>query len=112
MIWDGLSFFGFDDTKLARLKGKPIQFRDKVFSTKWSTKILTLISIVVFVLAVNLSKLDTVKSQGVQLRSQYSYEFNHTEQVSFVSAVYFWTDELFPIVDKRFPSNYTDFSDS
>jgi hypothetical protein len=66
----------------------------------------SLISIIIYVLAVNLNKLDTVKSQGVQLRSQYNYEYNITEQVNFVGAVYFWTAELFPLVDKDFPEDY------
>ena len=72
---------------------------------------MTLITIVVYVLVVNVKQLDTVKSQTVQLRSQYNYEFNYTEQMRFVSVIYFWTDELFPIVDKRFPSDYNDFSE-
>ena len=26
MLWDGLGFFGFDDSKLARLKGEKVTF--------------------------------------------------------------------------------------
>lgn len=29
----------------------------------------------------------------------------------FVGAVYFWTDELFPKIDRRFPKDLDDFSD-
>ena len=34
-IWDGLGFFGFDDTKLARLKGNPVTFMVKFTSIRW-----------------------------------------------------------------------------
>jgi len=29
LLWDGLGFFGFDETKLDRLKGKPVTFFTK-----------------------------------------------------------------------------------
>jgi hypothetical protein len=35
MWWDGLLFFTFDDTKLARLDGKPTRFTDKFKNKKW-----------------------------------------------------------------------------
>lgn len=43
LIWDGLPFFGFDDIKLARIKGKPIRFTDKCMSIRWL--IFTLVSL-------------------------------------------------------------------
>ena len=62
MIWDGLPFFGFDDTKLARLKGVPVDFCSKFSSIKWI--ILTFssaiaISIVIFL---ELNRFGQVKS--------------------------------------------------
>lgn len=35
MIWDGNGFFGTDDTKLARLNGKPVTFFSKFTSIRW-----------------------------------------------------------------------------
>ena len=36
MVWDGLPFFGFDDTKLARLNNNgQYKFTDKCTSFKW-----------------------------------------------------------------------------
>ena len=35
MCWDGLSFFTFDDTKLARLNGNKPHFYDKFKNKKW-----------------------------------------------------------------------------
>ena len=72
---------------------------------------IALITIIVYVLSVNFNKLDTVKSQGVQLRSQYTYEFNITEQMKYVGAVYFWTEKLFPRVDPDFPEDYEEFTE-
>lgn len=36
ILWDGMGFFGFDDTKLARLKGKPLTFFSKFTSARWT----------------------------------------------------------------------------
>jgi hypothetical protein len=48
MIWDGLGFFGFDDTKLDRLKGKPLDFCTKFYSVKWViTSFLAIIVIII-----------------------------------------------------------------
>ena len=50
LLWDGLGFFGFDDTKLERIKGKPVKFTDKCTSMKWV--LMTLISLVVLIFIV------------------------------------------------------------
>ena len=44
MWWDGLLFFAFDDTKLARLEGQATKFTDKFKNKKWlSTTIIGLV---------------------------------------------------------------------
>ena len=48
MLWDGLDFFGFDDTKLARLNGKKTSYLDKFKNKKWVG--MTLISLIIIVL--------------------------------------------------------------
>ena len=35
LLWDGLGFFGFDETKLDRLKGSKVDFLTKFKSKKW-----------------------------------------------------------------------------
>lgn len=44
LLFDGLGFFGFDDTKLPRLKGEPVTFLSKLSSARWV--ILTLFSFI------------------------------------------------------------------
>ena len=62
IMWDGMGFFGCDDTKLDRLKGEKVEFRTKFKSKKWVTYNLTLLTIVVYVLNQELSKLGTQKA--------------------------------------------------
>jgi hypothetical protein len=49
-MWDGMGFFGFDDTKLARLKGKKVTFMTKFSSPKSLFFSLLSLSIVLFVI--------------------------------------------------------------
>jgi hypothetical protein len=79
-------------------------------SFKWSSKVISMLTITIYVLVVNFNKLDTVKSQGVQLRSQFTYTYNINEHMRFVAAVYFYINELFPKVDPSFPKELVDFS--
>jgi len=51
LLWDGLGFFGFDETKLGRLEGKPVTFLTKFKSKRWV--IISLISIVVVLVVVS-----------------------------------------------------------
>ncbi len=52
MIWDGLGFFGFDDTKLARLnKNGHYAFTDKCTSFKWVTASIASITVIIAVIA-------------------------------------------------------------
>ena len=60
ITWDGLGFFGFDDTKLARLRGAPVKVTDKFKSKKWVLTGIILFSVVIFVMATELSKMNTL----------------------------------------------------
>lgn len=43
LMWDGLGFFGFDDNKLDRLKGRPPKWYDRFYNKRWiAAKIITL----------------------------------------------------------------------
>ena len=50
MMWDGLDFFGFDDTKLARLNGVKTSYIDKFKNKKWLASTIVGIIIVFMVL--------------------------------------------------------------
>jgi hypothetical protein len=47
LIWDGLGFFGFDDNKLARLKGKKPKWYDRFSNKRW---VALNVSVAVFIL--------------------------------------------------------------
>jgi len=59
MWWDGLVFFGFDDTKLARLDGAPVSFLDKFKNKKWLVMTIVSISVISSVIMSETSKLGT-----------------------------------------------------
>ena len=82
MIWDGLGFFGFDDTKLARLnKNGKYYFTDKLTSFKWLGKTILSLGIVIAVIASQVKNLGQVKSQSIQLMSSSSYSYNISESI-------------------------------
>jgi hypothetical protein len=60
MLWDGLTFFGFDDTKLGRLKGEPVSVWDKFKNKKWLISMFIAFAVIIFVLSTELSKLDSL----------------------------------------------------
>jgi hypothetical protein len=62
MLWDGLGFFGFDDTKLERLRGAPVTFFSKFSSIKWT--IFTIIAwvVIITVIFTELGSLGKVKT--------------------------------------------------
>ena len=47
LLWDGLGFFGFDDNKLERVKGKEPRWYDRFVNKRW---ILFNLSIIAFVI--------------------------------------------------------------
>jgi hypothetical protein len=52
MIWDGLPFFGFDDTKLARLNNNgKYKLTDKCTSLKWMAATLSSMAVVIAVIS-------------------------------------------------------------
>ena len=67
MLWDGLGFFGFDDTKLARLNGAKTSFMDKFKNRNWLMSSLIGASIISYVILSSVSKLGTIKMQKIEL---------------------------------------------
>ena len=62
MLWDGLDFFGFDDTKLARLNGVKTSYLDKFKNKKWMFMTFIVIVIATVVGMKETSKLGSVKT--------------------------------------------------
>ena len=63
MLWDGISFFGFDDTKLKRirLKKKP-SVTDKCSSKRWIVVSLITVILAIEILSTEINALGTQKS--------------------------------------------------
>ena len=78
MWWDGLIFFGYDDTKLPRLNGKKTSFTDKFRNKKWMMISIISICVITFVLATSIRKLGTIKSQKMALTMQSEFQYNAT----------------------------------
>ena len=55
-MWDGLSFFGFDERKLPRLEGKPVKYLDK-FTSIIETPLLSIGLIVAIIIIAGEAKL-------------------------------------------------------
>lgn len=62
MWWDGLEFFDFDDTKLARLNGARVSFLDKFKNKKWLIVTFMSMFIISYVIITETSRLGTPKS--------------------------------------------------
>ena len=62
LLWDGLGFFGFDDNKLARLKGKPARWYDRFVNKRWMIFNLSFLIFVLVILSKELKTLGNVKS--------------------------------------------------
>ena len=69
-LWDGLEFFGFDDTKLERLNGHPTSYMDKLKNKKFLATTSLGFTIVCYVIISSASKLGTVKLQKIELTDQ------------------------------------------
>ena len=56
MIWDGLEFFSFDDSKLARLRGAKTSVFDKFKNKKKLFMMTMLVSIAMYIILKESSK--------------------------------------------------------
>ena len=63
LLWDGLGFFGFSDTKLNRLKGIKPRWYDRFLSKRWVAFNITSLVLVTYVLIEQLKILGNIKSQ-------------------------------------------------
>ena len=63
LLWDGVGFFGFDDNKLERLKGKKPKWYDRFSNKRWLAANLVVILAMLQVLGDQYHILGTVKKQ-------------------------------------------------
>ena len=61
MMWDGLEFFGIDDTKLARINGVKTSYLDKFKNKKWLLTTFLGISVVTYVIVQQANQLGKLK---------------------------------------------------
>ena len=95
MLWDGLGFFGTDHDRLGRMKGEKVNFCTKFSSPR--TLILSLLGLLfgIFLLITELRKLNTQKSQTIQLRKYEYYKYNFSDAIALRSGNWFYVDHVF-----------------
>ena len=74
LLWDGLGFFGFDDTKLPRLKGITPKWYDRFTSKRWLLFNLTSVAIVIFILSRQVGTIGDIKQQQINYGKEDKYE--------------------------------------
>jgi len=95
MLWDGLGFFGFDDAKLARLRGEKVTFMTRFKSMRWIIVTTMMIAMGIYILISELLKYDSVRSSVTSLSNEaeyYSYAANDVLTICVVQ--YFYVDGL------------------
>jgi hypothetical protein len=98
-LWDGLGFFGFDDTKLARIKNKrPGKYMDSCGSFKWSIANLLALIVAVFIISSEVGNLGKIKSKSVTLVPADIYHYDINFAFNWLGVFYFYLSELVPKV--------------
>lgn len=100
-IWDGLAFFGFDDTKLARLKGKPVDFCSKLTSIRWIILNLFISVVLIIVIVFEGGTYGDQKSKEVSLIMSDEYHYDVQDSLPLRMVTWLWVADLFPRV-RRF----------
>jgi hypothetical protein len=95
MMWDGLGFFGFSETKLGRLKGKKVTWCTPFMS--WSNTPLLFIGLAVMaaIIIMEVDNLGMQKSQTIDLRQEENYEYDIEKAMPLIGATWFYVDEVF-----------------
>ena len=81
LMWDGLEFFGLDETKLDRLKGHKVTFFTKFKSIRWIIMNFILAVLVIILFNQEISKLGMQKSQTVDLIDQDTMFYDPQESL-------------------------------
>ena len=100
-VWDGLTFFGFDDTKLDRLRGRPLDFLTKFTSIKWIVMTFASLIAILVVFWISAMKYGDEKSKELALVEQDSYTYDIRDTLPLKYVHWFWIGPLFDRV-RRF----------
>ena len=73
LLWDGLNFFGHDDNKLDRLKGKDPKWYDRFLNARWVLFRILLVAVLVVVFMGQYDLLGTIKSQELTTKPLMNY---------------------------------------
>lgn len=95
-LWDGPTFFGMTTSKLNRVKGEKVTFMTKCLSVEWCISTIILVSISIYVIVNEGSKLGTQKSQTVDLVNFQNLEISYEKALPLVHGTLFFVDELLP----------------
>ena len=76
LLWDGTGFFGFDDNKLERLKGKKPRWYDRFSNKRWlATNVIVGLAII-YVLSGQYELLGSIKQQVLKREQEEKLEIN------------------------------------
>ena len=98
MVWDGLDFFGFDDTKLPRLRGVKPSIYDKFKNKKQVSVFAIMLAIAILIITRESSKIGSIKSQQIILTEQSHFKYNASEVLTMNGVNYFYTEQFLPRV--------------
>jgi hypothetical protein len=94
-FYDGISFFGFSDYKLARIRGKSPGWCDKCQSIRLIVVYLLFIAIILYVLINEGTKIGTEKKMEIDLESDNEYKYNITEgHFPLIGVMFLQLDEV------------------
>jgi hypothetical protein len=94
MIWDGLSFFGFAEWKLERVKGAPQRWHDRFTSKYWMVTYILGLALVMYVLIGQILNFGEIKMQRASVITRGEYKFNVTEQMTLLGVNYMNTASI------------------
>ena len=98
--WDGVSFFGPDYTKLARLSGTPVRWFDKCKSLEWLFPFVAILAIAGFVIGSELNDVGSLKSQS--LNQIHNRDYNMTiEHLSIIFTTEFNKTDILNLYVKQ-----------
>jgi hypothetical protein len=95
-MWDGLGFFGFDDTKLDRIKGKEVGWCTPLLSIKSTPLMIIGIVVMAYIIINEAGNLGKQKSQTIDLQQNESFTYNIEEAMPLIGTSWFFNAEVFP----------------
>ena len=96
LMWDGLGFFGFSDTKLDRLKGKKVNWCTPILS--WKTTPLLIIGIIagLYIIITEVNNLGKQKSQTIDLKQDEAYSYEIVNAMPLIGTTWYFLNEVIP----------------